>query len=103
LTESLESVAKEKFPLVVHTLDFSKDSSIINNIRKVYTDEFLIEIFNVQFRSYGVNTKEFDLETCIKPFIDLKNDANCLIIFRINIIDEIIMVSKIPLASTTPE
>lgn len=60
-------------------------------------------MFNVQFRSYGINTKEYDLEPFLRPFIDLKNDANCLIVFRISIIDEIVMVSKIPLATTTPE
>ena len=60
-------------------------------------------MFNVQFKSYGLNTKEYELEPCIKPLIDLKTDANTLIIFRINIIEEIITVSKIPLAATTPE
>jgi len=60
-------------------------------------------MFNVQFRSYGLNTKDYELEPYLKQFIDLKNDSNSLIVFRINIIDEIILVSKIPLASTTPE
>ena len=44
-------------------------------------------MFNVQFKSYGLNTKEYELEPCLKPFIDLKADANSLIIFRINIIE----------------
>lgn len=60
-------------------------------------------MFNVQFRSYGLHTKEYELEPYLKQFIDMKNDSNSLIVFRINIIDEIILVSKIPLASTTPE
>lgn len=37
----------------------------------------------------------------MKPFIDLKTDANSLIVFRISIIDEITVMTKIPLNSVT--
>lgn len=59
-----------------------------------------MESLNVQFKSYGLNTKTYDLEACLKPFVNLQNDRNCLIICRIDITDEIKVMTKINLITT---
>lgn len=60
-----------------------------------------MQIMNEQFQNYGLCTKDYALEEYLRPFIDLKTDANSLIVFRISIIDEITVMTKIPLNSVT--
>ena len=54
-------------------------------------------MLNTQFQNFGLNTKQYDLEPFLKEFLNLNSDANSIIIFRISLIDEIVVVSKIPL------
>ncbi len=40
-----------------------------------------------QFKNFGVDVREYQLEHFLSLFIDLKVDANSLLVFRVNIVD----------------
>lgn len=42
---------------------------------------------NDQFKNFGVDVRDYQLEHFLTLFIDLKVDANSLLVFRVNAVD----------------
>jgi len=73
-------------------------------MRKLFSDDvFVQKTLNVQFKVYGVNANTYDLENELKPLINLKRDANNLVICRIDFVDEIDVLARINLAAPLDE
>ena len=82
--------------MAVILLDFSRGWQ--QNIKRVFSDDLLIEkVISQQFKAYGINTKQYDLEPELKPFFNFERDANSIVICRVNHLDDINIVRRISL------
>lgn len=60
------------------------------HLREIFTDESLVElIFNQQFKVFGVNALEYELEPELKVMVNLQRDKNTFNVLRVNCMDDI--------------
>jgi len=58
LSENMNYGWKEKYPVLVILLDCLPENRGLYS--PIFTDDSLVElVFNMQFRAYGINTKEY--------------------------------------------
>ena len=86
LSENLEKVCESKLPLIVHVWNFSKPQHK-DIARKIYSDDVLLDLFNSQYLSYGIDVENYELEPFLNTFINLEADSPGFKVFRVNILD----------------
>lgn len=92
---------QDNFPLLVHLLDFSLDKKA--QIARIYSDEFFVEkTLQEQFYNFGVDIKNYVLEEPLRAFFDYERDRNCLVVCRVNFLDQIEVLDRLKLIETLP-
>lgn len=102
LSEVLEWSWKEKYPVLVMVLDFSLEH--MEEVKRIFSDDMFVEqVLNQQFKLFGISAFEYDLEQELKVFFNFERDLNHFIVCRVNNIDEVEIMHRIPVSGSYEE